>query len=140
MTLFENAQKFFHNCESAKGWEACVAYVDGNGKFDCQSQALTNVKDIKSYVDWVYGLSNTTMPGSRYEVHASAYDEETNTAIFFSTFIGTHTGEGGPIPPTQKTTNTDYVYAIKMNDNGKVSSMTKIWNAPWALRELGWMD
>jgi len=26
-----------------------------------------------------------------------------------------------------------------MNDEGKIESMTKIWNAPWALRELGWM-
>ena len=32
MTLFENAQKFFHNCESAKGWGACAAYVEGDGK------------------------------------------------------------------------------------------------------------
>jgi len=26
-----------------------------------------------------------------------------------------------------------------MNDEGKIESMTKIWNASWALRELGWM-
>ncbi|WP_242203498.1 hypothetical protein [Aestuariivivens insulae] len=139
MNSFENAKTFFHNCESAKGWEACAEYVEGEGKFKCQSQALAEVNDIKTYVEWIEGLSNVTMPGSSYNVHSSAYDEENNTAIFFSTFNGTHSGDGGPIPPTNKTTHTDYVYALKMNDQGKVKSMTKIWNAPWALRELGWM-
>jgi len=33
----------------------------------------------------------------------------------------------------------DYVYAIKMNADNKVASMTKVWNAPWAMKELGWM-
>ena len=28
---------------------------------------------------------------------------------------------------------------LKMDDDGKIVSMTKIWNAPWAMRELGWM-
>ena len=31
-----------------------------------------------------------------------------------------------------------YVYALEMNPDDKVERMTKIWNAPWALRELGW--
>ena len=139
MNYFENAKTFFHNCESAKGWAACAEYVDGEGNFDCQAQALAEVNDIKSYVDWLEGLSNVTMPGCSYSVHASAYDAETNTAIFFATFSGAHSGEGGPLPPTQKTTNTHYVYALKMNDDGKITHMTKIWNAPWALREVGWM-
>jgi len=139
MNAFENAQKFFHNCESAKGWKSCADFVVGDGKFLAQSEPLMEVKDIKSYVEWVEGLSNVTMPGSRYDLHAAAYDAANNTAIFFSSFIGTHSGDGGPVSPTGKTTNTDYVYAINMNDEGKIVSMTKIWNASWALRELGWM-
>jgi hypothetical protein len=43
------------------------------------------------------------------------------------------------VPPTNKTTNSQYVYALTMNSDGKISSMTKVWNASWALRELGWM-
>lgn len=140
MNSFDNAKQFFHNCESAKGWAECAQYVEGDGKFECQSQALSEINDIKTYVDWIEGLSTVTMPGCSYDVHACAFDEDSNTAIFFSTFNGTHSGDGGPIPPTNKTTHTDYVYAIKMNNGGKVESMTKIWNAPWALRELGWME
>ena len=139
MNVFENATNFFHNCESAKGWDSCKDYVADNAKFKCQSEALAGVSDVKTYVDWLYGLSTVTMPGCSYDVHASGFDEDNNTAIFFATFNGAHSGEGGPIPPTNKTTNTHYVYALKMNNDGKVESMTKIWNAPWALRELGWM-
>lgn len=139
MNTFKNAENFFHNCESAKGWEACQSNVADNATFNCQSKALIEVKDVKTYVDWIEGLSTVTMPGCSYSVHASAYDEANKTAIFFATFTGAHSGEGGPIPPTNKTTNTHYVYALKMNDEGKVESMTKIWNAPWALGELGWM-
>ena len=139
MKAFENATAFFHNCESAKGWEACKSYAIENAKFDAQSEALTDVKQLKDYVNWIEGLSTITMPGCSYKVHGSAYDETNKIAIFYATFTGKHSGDGGPMPPTNKTTNTHYVYAIKMNGEDKVESMTKIWNSSWALRELGWM-
>jgi hypothetical protein len=94
---------------------------------------------VEDYVGWVLGFG-TIAPGCRYELHTSSFDEENNTALFFATYIATHTGEGGPVPPTHKTTNAEYVYAIKMNEDGKVASMTKIWNSSWTLRELGWME
>jgi len=28
---------------------------------------------------------------------------------------------------------------LKMNAEGKLVHMTKVWNAPWALGELGWV-
>ena len=139
MDLLESAEKFFHNCESAKGWEACKYYVAENAEFNAQSEPLIEINTVKGYVDWMAGLGGITMPGCSYEINASAYDEVKNTALFFATFTGRHSGEGGPVPPTNKTTNTHYAYAIKMNDGGKIVSMTKIWNASWALRELGWM-
>ena len=43
------------------------------------------------------------------------------------------------MPPTNRETRTDYVYVLTMNGDGKVEKMVKIWNAPWALKELGWM-
>ena len=139
MTLLESAEKFFHTCESLDGWDACKDFVVEDAEFIAQSEPLTEVKTVKGYVNWLTGLGTITAPGSNYELHAAGFDEANKTAIFFATFTGTHTGEGGPVPPTNKTTNTHYVYSIKMNDDGKVVSMTKIWNAPWAMRELGWM-
>ena len=139
MNSFKNAESFFHNCESAKGWDACKGYVAENATFKAQSEPLVEVTKVKDYVDWMTGLGTITAPGSSYDIHASAYDETNNVALFFATFTGTHTGDGGPVPPTNKTTNSQYVYAITMDGQGKVSSMTKVWNASWALRELGWM-
>jgi len=139
MNLFKTAEMFFHACESLKGWDACKDYVADNANFIAQCEPLTEIKKVKDYVDWVTGLGTITAPGCTYKLHTSAYDEANMTAIFYATFTGTHSGDGGPVPPTNKTTNTHYVYALKMNDEGKIESMTKIWNASWALRELGWM-
>ena len=139
MNSFENAEKFFHNCETSAGWDACKDYVAKDAQFTAQSEPLTEVKTVKSYVEWMAGFGTVTAPGSKYELHTAAYDKVNNTAIFFATYTATHTGEGGPVPPTNQTTNSHYVYALKMNDDGKIVSMTKIWNAPWAMRELGWM-
>ena len=139
MNLLENAAKFFHNCESGKGWEACKEYVAENAAFNAQSEPLVEITNVKDYVDWLGGLVTITTPGCSYEIIASAFDQGKQTALFFATFMGTHSGDGGPVPPTNKTTNSHYVYALKMNGDGKVESMTKIWNASWALRELGWM-
>ena len=84
------------------------------------------------------GLGKGPLEGCKYELHSSSYDEASRTAMFFGTFTASHVGEGGPVPPTQQQTNTDYVYALTMDDEGKVEKMCKIWNAPWALKELGW--
>ena len=138
MTQFEIAQKFFHECESSAGWEACKDFVAQGATFVAQSEPLTEITSVQGYVEWMVGFA-VIAPGSKYEIHTSAFDEANKTAIFFATYTATHKGEGGPVPPTNKTTNSHYVYAIKMNDEGKIVSMTKIWNAPWALRELGWM-
>ncbi len=139
MNLLENAIEFFQNCESAKGWEACKEYVQGNGQFSCQAEPLAEVNEIKDYVEWMAGLGNTALAGSSFEIHASALDEAAKTALVFATFTATHSGEGGPVPPTNKTAKSHYVFALKMNDQGLIESATKIWNSSWALKGLGWM-
>ncbi len=139
MKSYNNAMQFFHNCESLKGWDACKEYVAGDATFTAQSGPLVEIKTVKGYVEWLTGFGTITTPGCNYDLHTLGYDEVNKSAIFFATFTGTHSGEGGPIPPTNMTTNTHYVYVLKMNDEGKIVSMTKIWNASYALRELGWM-
>ena len=41
------------------------------------------------------------------------------------------------MPPTDRETHSDYFYVLKMDAADEVAQMTKIWNAPWAMRELG---
>ncbi|MBT8077387.1 MAG: nuclear transport factor 2 family protein [Gammaproteobacteria bacterium] len=139
MSAFENAQKFFEACETAKGWAGCSPYVADNASFTAQSEPIADMKTVQEYCDWMAGFATVTAPGSSYDLHASSFDEANRKATFFATYHATHTGDGGPVPPTNKETHSHYVYVIEMNDDDKVSDMVKIWNAPWAMRELGWM-
>jgi len=138
MSAFDTATKFFHACEGLEGWEGCQQYVAPGAKFNAQSEPLVDIDTVEGYTEWMAGLGKNPMPGCGYDLHSSSYDESTRTAIYFATFIGTHTGEGGPVPPTNKQTNSHYVYVLTMNDNDLVTNMVKVWNAPWALAELGW--
>jgi predicted ester cyclase len=79
----------------------------------------------------------TLMPDGRYEIKSFATDDDTKSVCAFAVFSGTHTGEGGPVPPTGKSTAADYVYVMDF-DGDKIKHMTKIWNAPWSMKELGW--
>jgi hypothetical protein len=139
MTAFENAQKFFTACEAPEGWSGCQPYVAEGASFRAQSEPLVDIKTVQAYCDWMLSIGQKTAPGATYDLHTSSFDETTNTAVFFATYHGRHTGEGGPVPPTNKETHTDYVYVLTMNADNKVASMVKVWNAPWAMRELGWM-
>ena len=139
MTAFENAKKFFIACEAPEGWAGCKQYVAEGASFRAQSEPLADVKTVEGYCDWMYAIGTVTLAGARYDLHSSSYDEATRTAVFFATYHAQHTGDGGPVPPTHKETHTDYVYVLTMNDDNKVAKMVKVWNAPWAMKELGWM-
>ena len=139
MNSFDVAIQFFEACEAPLGWEGCKQYVQEGALFSAQSEPLVEISSVQAYCDWMHGFGTVISPEGSYELHSSSYDESSNTAIFFATYHGKHTGEGGPVPPTNKETHTDYVYIIKMGDDSKVSEMTKVWNAPWAMKELGWM-
>ena len=139
MTAFENATKFFIACEAPEGWAGCKAYVADEAPFTAQSEPLADIKTVEAYCEWMFGLATITAPGATYDLHVSAYDDKTRTAVFFATYHAKHTGEGGPVPPTHQETHSHYVYFLTMNSDNKVERMTKVWNASWAMRELGWI-
>ena len=139
MSKFDKATAFFHACEGLEGWDGCREYVADGAKFMAQCEPLVELTTVEQYCDWMAGVGKGPLAGCGYKLHSSSYDDSTNTALFFATFTATHSGEGGPVPATGKETNSHYVYALKMNEDGLIYDMTKIWNAPWALRELGWM-
>jgi hypothetical protein len=138
MSEFENATKFFHACESLEGWDGCKEYVADGATFTAQCEALEGVDTVEAYCEWMKGLGLGPLKGCSYEINGSSYDEANKMAIFYATITGSHVGDGGPVPPTNKETVTDYVYATTMNDDGKVTKMFKVWNVTWSLKELGW--
>jgi predicted ester cyclase len=77
------------------------------------------------------------IPDGRYEIRSFATDEARQSVCAYGVFMGTHSGPGGPMPPTGKAISTDYVYVMDF-EGDRIRHMTKIWNAGWALKQLGW--
>ncbi len=130
------AKAFFDACETGKGWAVCQEYCTPDASFTCQADALAEVKTLAAYADWMKGLFGPIPDGS-YTVKAWGVDAERNAVVAAAVFSGTQTGEGGPVPPTGNRVAADYTYVMEF-EGGKIRHMTKIWNADWSLRELGW--
>jgi predicted ester cyclase len=130
------AKQFFEACETGKGWAACRAYCTQDASFAAQSEPLTKINTLEAYTEWMKGLL-VFMPDGSYVVKSFATDAERGSVCAYGVFSATHSAEGGPMPPTGKSTTTDYVYVMEFAGD-KIRHMTKIWNAGWAMRELGW--
>lgn len=136
-SIKDTATKFFDACESGKGWAGCQQYCQSNATFSAQADALTGVNTLEAYTEWMKGLF-TPAPDASYEVRAFAVDEARQSVMGYGVFRGTHTGDGGPVPPTGKRVEADYVYVMRF-DGDKIGHMTKIWNDVHSLRQIGWM-
>lgn len=134
-SVIETAQAFFAACDTGKGWEGCSVYCTPNATFAAQVDLFADMTTLQQYAEWMKGLLTMLTDGS-YEVKSFAADAGRNNVCVYGVFKGTHLA-GGPVPPTGKTTNTDYVYIIQF-EGEKISHMTKIWNSGFALKELGW--
>lgn len=134
--MHDTALKFFDACESGKGWETCREYCHEGATFSAQADALAGIDTLRAYCDWMQGVF-AFAPDAGYEIRAFAADEQRDTVVGYGVFRGTHTGEGGPVPPTGKAVEAEYVYAMRF-EGGKVSHMTKVWNDVHSFRQLGW--
>jgi len=135
-SIRDTAERFFDACETGKGWEGCEQYCHRGATFSAQAAALDGVDTLEAYTEWMKGIV-TQLPDGNAEVRSFAADEARNNVAAFGVYRGTHTGEGGPIPPTGKSCEADYVYVMDF-DGDKIRHMTKIWNDGITLRQLGW--
>ncbi|MGY1620466.1 ester cyclase [Geodermatophilus sp. SYSU D00691] len=113
-TITDVAQAFVDACETGRGWEGCSSYCHPDAGFSAQAAPLADVRTVRDYTD-----------------------PARDAVCVYAVFTGTHTGDGGPVPPTGRRTTSDYVYVLEF-DGGRISGMTKIWNSGHALEELGW--
>jgi predicted ester cyclase len=134
--MLNAAQRFFEACETGKGWEGCREYCHPDATFSAQAAALTGVDTLQGYTEWMKGLFGP-LPDARYELRCMGVDERRNSVAAFGVFRGTHSGQGGPVPPTGKPVEADYVYVMQF-DGDKIRHMTKIWNDAISLQQLGW--
>ncbi|MFO1039032.1 MAG: nuclear transport factor 2 family protein [Geminicoccaceae bacterium] len=131
-----SARAFFDAIETGKGWDGCRQWCTPDASFASQAEPLADITTLEAYAEWMKGLLGF-IPDGHYTLKAFATDPARDTVVAYAVFTGTHTGQGGPCPPTGKATSTDYVYAIQFKGD-KIGHMTKIWNSGWAIRELGW--
>ncbi len=134
--ITETARAFFAACETGKGWEGCRTYCAPDATFSAQAEPLLEVKTLEQYAEWMQAIIGI-LPDAQYEVKSLATDEARNNVAAYAVFHGTHTGPGGPVPPTGRSTSTDYVYVMQF-EGDKIVHMTKIWHAGLAIKELGW--
>jgi hypothetical protein len=130
------AEAFFEASETGKGWEGCRAYCAPGATFSAQAEPLLDVRTLEQYTEWMKGIL-TVLPDGRFELKSFATDEARRNVAAYAVFHGTHTGPGGPVPPTGRRASTDYVYVMQF-EGDKIVHMTKIWHAGLALKELGW--
>ena len=136
VTITDTAAAFFEACESGAGWAECAQYCHPDAAFSAQSEALAEVTTIEAYTNWMQGL-HTFISDVSYEIKGFGTDADRNCVVAYAVFTGTHTGEGGPLPPTGKTTISDYAYALQF-EGGKIAHLTKIWHSGIAVQQLGW--
>jgi predicted ester cyclase len=136
-SIKDTAERFFDACETGKGWEVCKEYCHAEATFSAQAEALAGVDTLQGYTEWMKSLF-TPVPDGRYEVRSFAVDEERKNVAAYGVFRGTHSGEGGPVPPTGKQVEADYVYVMEF-EGDRIRHMTKIWNDGVSLKQLGWM-
>ena len=134
--ITQTAAAFFEACETGKGWGACQQFCTPAATFSAQAEALAGISTLAQYTDWMKGLVQI-LPDARYELRSFATDEARDNVIAYGVFIGTHTGPGGPIPPTGKKVTADYVYVMHFMGD-KIGHLTKIWNSTISLQQLGW--
>jgi len=135
VTIQETAKQFFEACETGKGWEICKNWCHPDASFSAQANALADITTLDAYCEWMKGLLVPIADG-HYELKGMSFDLQANLALAYAVFHGTHTVDG-PVPATNKTVASDYVYSIEFQD-GKIRHMTKIWNDTHALTQLAW--
>lgn len=134
--LRDIAAAFLDCCETGKGWDRCRPYCHDDAGFASQAEPVAEMQTVAEYTQWMHDLF-TPMPNASYELKSLAVDPDRDHVIAFAVFRGTHSGESGPVPATGASTESDYAYVMAFRE-GRIAHLTKIWNAGWAMRQLGW--
>ena len=95
------AEAFFEACETGKGWEGCQRLLHARRHLLRPGRAAARGQDARA----VHRLDeghHGVLPDGRYELKSFATDEARNNVAAYAVFHGTHTGQGGPVPPTGK--------------------------------------
>eukprot|EP01006_Ploeotia_vitrea_P062753 TRINITY_DN84346_c0_g1_i1.p2 TRINITY_DN84346_c0_g1~~TRINITY_DN84346_c0_g1_i1.p2 ORF type:complete len:176 (-),score=27.83 TRINITY_DN84346_c0_g1_i1:58-585(-) len=129
---------FFFCMDMGRGWEACKRYCTEDAVY-YDPEAFPDMHTLSAWTDWMTGFVKS-FPDADPELKYFTVDNDHRVAIIYAIY---HTGlhsvavEGFP-PPTGKGSSLEYSYVFNVNGNGKVTKVTKVWDAGNALGALGW--
>jgi predicted ester cyclase len=135
-TRMQTVAAFLDACETGQGWDACRVHCHDDAPFSAQADTLADVTTVEGYTAWMQGILQL-LPDGEYELTALAEDASRDQVVATAVFRGTHTGEGGPVAPTGRSTATEYAYVLRF-DGDRIDHLTKVWNDVHVMRELGW--
>tara|TARA_B110000967_G_C18840489_1_gene539105 strand:- start:1018 stop:1455 length:438 start_codon:yes stop_codon:yes gene_type:complete len=121
MDTLTTARAFFDACEYGKGWSECERYCHPDATFETEAEILANVDTMEIYCDWMVDALAMFDENVEIEIKAEAHDQTRDIVLIYAEIRGNVII--GPAPMFAKT---DYVYAIKFNDE-KIRHISKVW-------------
>ncbi|KAL6048053.1 hypothetical protein QOT17_002012 [Balamuthia mandrillaris] len=133
----ELAQQLFEALEDGKGFEPVAEHIVAGAPFVCDG--IADVKTLEAYYAWMQGFKSKTCPDFSYVIESRCSNDTDVTFVCSCEF--THTGEGGPKPPSNppKRGSCWYSYTFRFNEEGKVVKMMKVFDWGQAFKTVGWM-
>lgn len=138
-TMRQAAERFIHSVKPGQGWEAWEPYCHPDASFRKLGTSSLGIEvhdSLREFAESTKALL-VLFPDLREELHSLATDEEKNIAIAYLMIKGTHTGEGGPVPPTGKAFEVDAVYVMEF-DEDRLCHLTMVMNDLVVDTQLGW--
>ena len=130
------AERFLDACMGGRGWEGCRPYCLPNATLSIQADMFADVDTVEAYAERVKAFF-TPIPDFRHEVQVVAVDEEGRQVGILYTLYGTHTAEGGPVPPTGRSIAADSAMFLAF-DGERIHHVTKVFNDVYPLKQIGW--
>lgn len=139
MDAIKTARDFFDACEMQfLGWAGCKEYVADGATFHSAAGSYSGIHTIEAYCEQIHAAFSTVFAGSSGVVHAVAFDPEARVVLMYGDSLAHHTGAGGPIPATMKKATIPFVFALHMNESGKIKHLEKVYDEASGRVQLGW--
>ncbi len=130
------ALQFTEANDAGEGWDTCRAFCQPGATFAFKGALLRGIDTVEAYTEWIKA-NQQTFPDFGGDVGAVGVDEARGCVLVYGANWGTHTGEGGPVPPTGKRFEVEGVNVITFAGD-KIRHMTLVVNEAAIAEQLGW--
>lgn len=135
-TIRDTALQFIQDVEAGKGWAACRQYCHPDAAFSSQTGNFAGIDTVEGYAE-AMKASFATFPDYGGDVRSCGVDDQRRHVIVYGRSWGTHTGEGGPVPPTGKRFEIDAV-GVMAFDGDLIRHLTVVADGASVAQQLGW--